>query len=85
MYIFILYFTCTLTWYLLSFISLYVQSNELVGSWTTLLSKINIIILQPLLKVKWGELMQHGISTYTKGGRTRASDLLTVTQWVKET
>ena len=36
------------------------------------------------LKAKWGEWMQHGTNTYTKGGRIRAHDLLTVTHWVKE-
>ena len=54
---------------------------------TSILQPLDVGVNRPmksLLKAKWGQWMQHSTKTYTKGIRTRAPDLLTVTQWVKE-
>ena len=55
------------------------------GGMTSILQPLDVGINRPMksmLKAKWGEWMQNGNKTYTKSGRQRAPDLVTVTEWI---
>ncbi len=55
------------------------------GGMTSMLQPLDVSVNKPMkcmLRAKWADWMARGDKTYTKGGRMRAPDMPTVTQWV---